>query len=186
VFGYGSLMWRPDFPYRERATARLNGWHRALCVWSWWHRGSQARPGLVMGLDRGGTCIGRAYRVAATDRAQVLDYLAAREMVTPVYVPRRVGLRVHGGTAAEARVAALTFGVDRSHPQFAGRLAPEVAAETVLRATGRSGANPDYLFDALRHLAELGLRDPRLEAVARLVRRHLEATAPPGQPAPGG
>src|SRR5438045_3660352 len=107
VFGYGSLMWRPDFPFRERVEARLIGAHRALCVYSFFHRGTPERPGLVLGLDRGGTCRGIAFRVAAADRAAAVAYLRAREQVTAVYreAIRRIWLR----RSPEEAVSALTY-----------------------------------------------------------------------------
>ena len=88
VFGYGSLMWRPDFPHVETRPARLRGYHRALCVLSTRYRGTKARPGLVLGLDRGGSCVGRAFRVAARDADRVLAILHEREMLNRVYNPR--------------------------------------------------------------------------------------------------
>src|SRR5438270_1627393 len=113
VFGYGSLMWRPGFDFVERVEARLIGAHRALCVYSFVHRGTPERPGLVLGLDHGGTCRGIAFRVASKARAETIAYLRAREQVTSVYREsmRRVWLR----SDPAAPVSALCYMVDRSH-----------------------------------------------------------------------
>jgi cation transport protein ChaC len=164
VFGYGSLRWRPGFDYLEMHTARLHGYHRALCVWSWVHRGTQQYPGLVFGLDSGGSCLGRVFRVAATLKQTVADYLYAREMVTPVYRPRLQQV-YYSGTV----VRALTFVVDRQHPQYAGKLAAETAAVTVRAAHGHSGCNKDYLMNTVAHLEELGIHDPQLYRSKELV-----------------
>ena len=120
VFGYGSLMWHPGFEFLERIPARLIGLHRALCVYSFVHRGTPERPGLVLGLDRGGMCRGIAFRVAAAAREQTVAYLRAREQVTTVYLEtlRRIELE----DKARRQVQALCFIVDRSHVQYAGRL----------------------------------------------------------------
>src|SRR5580658_5621769 len=120
VFGYGSLMWRPGFAHIERVPARLVGLHRALCVFSFVHRGTPERPGLVLGLDRGGMCRGIAYRVAAAARAETVAYLRAREQVTSVYLEamRRIELE----DQPRRQVRALCYTVDRSHAQYAGRL----------------------------------------------------------------
>src|SRR6185295_11838408 len=120
VFGYGSLIWRPGFDFLDRVEARLIGAHRALCVYSFVHRGTPERPGLVFGLDRGGACRGIAYRIAAAARADTVAYLRAREQVTSVYLEctRPIWLK-----SAPARpVPALCYVVNRSHPQYAGRL----------------------------------------------------------------
>ncbi len=160
VFGYGSLMWRPDFPYRERVQARLIGAHRALCVYSFVHRGTPERPGLVLGLDRGGTCRGIAYRVAAADRRDTIAYLRAREQVTMVYREATRGVWLQGEPAK--RIEALCYVVDRGHPQYAGRLSLEQQLHHVRQGHGRSGPNREYVLAAVKELAALGLRDDGL------------------------
>src|SRR5512136_2387651 len=115
VFAYGSLMWRPDFPFVERREARLIGAHRSLCVYSFVHRGTPERPGLVLGLDRGGACRGLAFRVAAADRAATIAYLREREQATAVYLEVLRNVTLLG--KPEQRIEALTYVVDRGHPQ---------------------------------------------------------------------
>ena len=164
VFGYGSLMWRPGFDYEERRSAVLNGLHRALCVYSHVHRGSPERPGLVMGLDRGGSCRGVAFRVREENWTKTLDYLRAREQVTMVYKETRRRVRLDG---EEGRaVLAVTYVVDRSHRQYAGKLPLEKQLAYVLQGEGSSGRNPDYVLSTARHLTELGLYDPALHWLA--------------------
>ena len=160
VFGYGSLLWHAGFAHTDVCAARIHGFHRALCVWSWVHRGTRRNPGLVLGLDRGGSCTGRLFRVAAANRQAVLAYLAAREMVTPVYVPTRCQALVAG-----RRVAALTFTVDRSHPQYAGRLTLARARNVVRRSAGLGGANRDYIAQTVDQLLDIGVRDRFLLAL---------------------
>ncbi|MBA3519722.1 MAG: gamma-glutamylcyclotransferase [Rhizobiales bacterium] len=162
VFGYGSLIWRPGFPFQERRAARLVGAHRALCVYSWVHRGRPDHPGLVLGLDRGGMCRGLGFRVAANDREAVVSYLREREQVTAVYLERIREIRFNDGSA----VPALTFLVDRSHRQYAGKLDEEAQFRIVAAAQGQSGANRDYVINTAAHLAELGMPDARLGRLA--------------------
>ena len=162
VFGYGSLIWRPGFPYLDRRTARLTGAHRALCVYSWVHRGTEEHPGLVLGLDRGGTCRGVAFRVAPEEADGVLGYLREREQVTAVYLEKIREVRFGDGTAARA----LTYMVDRAHPQYAGKLDEDTQFRFVADAVGRSGANSDYVINTAAHLAELGMPDAGLERLA--------------------
>ncbi|MGL4729060.1 MAG: gamma-glutamylcyclotransferase, partial [Bosea sp. (in: a-proteobacteria)] len=114
-------MWNPGFPYQERLIATVTGYHRALCVYSHVHRGTPERPGLVLGLDRGGACRGVAFRVAARHADETVAYLRAREQVTSVYLERRVSIRPDG----QAPLEALTYVVDRRHAQYAGRLAED-------------------------------------------------------------
>jgi len=162
VFGYGSLMWRPGFPYLEKKVARLIGAHRALCVYSWVHRGTNERPGLVLGLDRGGACRGIAFRVAAEAREGVVAYLREREQVTEVYLERVRPIRFADG----AHAAALAYLVDRAHAQYAGKLDAETEFRLVADAEGRSGRNRDYVVITAEHLAELGIPDAHLSRLA--------------------
>jgi glutathione-specific gamma-glutamylcyclotransferase len=167
VFAYGSLMWRPDFPFVERVEARLVGAHRALCVYSFVHRGTAERPGLVLGLDRGGTCRGIAYRVSVTERTHVIVYLRKREQVTSVYreVIRPIWLRTQPGQ----RVPGLCYMVDRGHPQYAGRLSLEQQLHHVRQGHGVSGANRDYVSSTVAALEQLGYRETELHLLAQLL-----------------
>ena len=160
VFAYGSLLWRPGFPFAQRFPGRLHGYRRALCVWSWVHRGTPDVPGLVLGLDFGGSCLGCVYRIDNGDRESVLAYLYAREMVTDVYRPRVVTIRTKQRT-----LQALTFIVERRHPQYAGYLNPEEAAGFIRIAAGKSGPNVEYVGSTLDHLGEMGIREPYLRSV---------------------
>jgi cation transport protein ChaC len=162
VFGYGSLMWRPGFAHTETRRARLHGYRRALCVRSFVHRGTPERPGLVLGLDRGGSCLGLAFRVPGDLRDEVTSYLRARELVTQVYLERVLPVRLDTGE----QVAAMTYIVDRAHPQYAGALDEEDAASRVAGSVGVSGPNEEYVFNTVTHLKALGIRDHWLENVA--------------------
>ncbi len=164
VFGYGSLIWRPGFDFVERVEARLVGAHRALCVYSFVHRGTPERPGLVLGLDQGGACRGMAYRVQASKRAETIAYLRAREQATMVYREsvRSVWLR----SDPERRVSALCYVVDRGHAQYAGRLSLDQQLHHVRQGHGRSGANRDYVVATVAALEEMGIRETELHLLA--------------------
>ena len=159
VFGYGSLMWRPGFSYKECREAVLYGYHRAFCVYSHVHRGTPEVPGLVLGLDRGGACRGIAYRVAVESWPDVQAYLREREQTTLVYLEARKRLRLRGGGDHGRNIAAITYLVDREHIQYAGRLAEDDQVRLILQGHGRSGDNLSYLVNTVRHLDEAGFRD---------------------------
>ena len=165
VFGYGSLMWRPGFAHTETCRARLFGFRRSLCVWSHVYRGTPGRRGLVLGLDRGGSCVGLAFRVPAELRDEVLAYLRDRELVTNVYLERMLPVRLEGGE----NVVALTYIVDRGHEQYAGSLDEAHAARIVSGAVGQAGPNEEYVLNTIAHLKALAIRDHWLEEVGRLV-----------------
>lgn len=167
VFGYGSLMWNPGFSYEERMQGRMIGYRRSLCVRSWHHRGTQDRPGLVLGLDRGGSCRGVAFRVAPENREETVEYLRERELVTHVYLERSLPVRLDDGR----RVQALTYVVDRSHHQYGGAVSVEEAAMIVNQAAGVSGPNPVYVANTVAHLRDMGIRDQWLEQVVAEIER---------------
>ncbi len=161
VFAYGSLMWRPGFPYCEAHHASLAGYHRAFCIYSIHYRGSLARPGLVLGLDSGGACEGLAFRVAADAAADTLAYLRHRELIYDVYREVRVPVTLH--VAGHPLVRAVTYVAERAHQAYARALSEAEQAHLIRGALGSAGANVDYLANTLAHLAELGIRERALE-----------------------
>jgi len=165
VFAYGSLLWRPGFEHVEVRDAWLGGYHRALCVYSWVHRGTEQRPGLVLGLDRGGSCRGRVLRIDPAREAEVLAYLDERELVTAVYQRRRLQVRT-----PEGPVMAWCYVVRRDHRQYAGRLDEERTLALVDQGQGISGHCRDYVLSTVEHLEELGLVDGPLHVLARRLR----------------
>jgi cation transport protein ChaC len=167
VFGYGSLMWRPGFEFIERVPARLIGEHRALCVYSFVHRGTPEKPGLVLGLDRGGACRGVAFRVAANNATSTIAYLREREQVTSVY--REVKRSVWLENEARERISALVYVVDRGHVQYAGRLSPAEQLRHVLQGHGQSGVNRDYVLATVKAIEAEGFRDQPLHRLAAML-----------------
>lgn len=165
VFGYGSLMWRPGFPFVERRGATLHGRRRAFCIYSVHHRGTYERPGLVLGLAPGGACRGIAYRVDDRDWAETYAYLLEREQPTETYIEARRHVRLDDGR----RVETLCFLSDVLHAQWAGALSLERQAELIAGATGLSGRNVDYLRDLVDHLREMGVRDAAMERLLGMV-----------------
>jgi len=167
VFAYGSLMWDPRFPVRESHPARLAGYHRALCILSIQNRGTPDQPGLVVGLKRGGSCVGRALFVERTHAPSTLDYLTQRELINHVYEPRLLPVRLK----ANAQVAALTFVARPDNPQYAGHLDTETQARYVLQGHGPYGSSLDYLRNVCRHLDEFGITDGPLHATLACAER---------------
>ncbi len=159
VFGYGSLIWRPGFASASRQQATMPGVHRRLCVYSYRHRGTEAQPGLVFGLVRGGSCRGMAFEVPEAAWDGVRDYLRERERDRGVYRESVRPVVLADGR----RVPALAFLVDPHHAQYAGRLTIEEQVRLVRLGVGESGPNPEYVLETARHLAALGIRDRGLD-----------------------
>lgn len=170
VFAYGSLMWDPGFAFEERVPAALGGYHRAFCVSSPSYRGTREKPGLVLGLIRGGSCRGIALRVAAARRREVMEYLEAREMPEPIYHCKLLRMRIPAGP-----IHAYGFVVNRSHELYTGKLSFDAIARRILESEGNRGPNRAYLANTVRHLDELGLADTTIHAIQRAVERLAES-----------
>jgi glutathione-specific gamma-glutamylcyclotransferase len=166
VFGYGSLMWRPGFDYLEARSAMLRGHHRAFCVESTHYRGTPERPGLVLGLDRGGACRGRVFRIAPAKAQRVARYLHERELITPIYEPRWLTVQTPQGP-----VRAVAYVVDRQNREYKGKLPEQTIVRMIRRARGVSGTDRDYLINTVRHLDELGVPDGPVHRLLRLVEK---------------
>ncbi len=164
VFAYGSLIWKPGFEYAERVAARLAGYHRRFCIVSTRYRGTAEAPGLVLGLDRGGSCHGIAYRVPARAAAATIAYLDAREMPDPVYRRRLLLVRLACGTTSRA----VAYVARRDWPGYC-RLPPAEAAAMIARGVGAMGSNREYLLNTLAGLHGEGLADPALSRLASLL-----------------
>jgi len=161
VFGYGSLMWSPCFSYRAKVPGKAHGYHRALCILSTRYRGTSRRPGLVMGLCRGGSCWGMAFRIERSQSRRALARLWAREMPRRVYHPRLVAVRLRGGRT----VRALAFVADPTHDAYVDELDLHGRAKLVAQGIGVRGPCVDYIQNTLDHMQEVGVRDPHLERV---------------------
>ena len=179
VFGYGSLMWSPGFRPSARATALVRGYHRALCILSSRYRGTPEKPGLVMGLCRGGSCWGMALRVPATRVGRVLTALWKREMLNNVYKPTLIPVLLAPGRHVRQvrqvrQVRALAFVADTTHRQFVRELDLHGRARLVAQGIGQRGPCVDYIRNTLEHMLELGVNDPHL---ARILNAAMDLSA---------
>jgi glutathione-specific gamma-glutamylcyclotransferase len=167
VFGYASLIWRPEFAFVEERDAVVNGWHRALEMRSNINRGTPECPGLVFALVAGGSCRGVVYRIAQAQGASELARLWLREMPTGVYDPKWLRCRT-----AQGPVEALAFTLSRTSPSYTGRLPDEQVLDILRTACGRYGTTLDYLLDTAASLRRCGIRDRDIERLVALARRH--------------
>jgi glutathione-specific gamma-glutamylcyclotransferase len=164
VFAYGSLIWNPDLAFDHRITARVHGYHRRLCLWSRINRGTPDCPGIVAGLDRGGSCAGVVYRIPPADVPTEFERLWQREMLLASYAPRWLDCQLVDGSHARA----LAFVVRQDAPNYAGKLTEAEIVEVFTRGScGRYGTSLDYLVNCIVSLREHGLRDPHFERIAR-------------------
>ena len=164
LFAYGSLMWDADFAHAETRPARLYGYHRALCLYSFDYRGTRDKPGLVLGLDRGGSCQGLAFRVRGQDREPVMAHLHARETSEGEYHLRWLKLFLKDNPQP---VTGAAFVANHANHYYAGKRPADEAARMIARGFGRRGPCVDYLRNTVAHLKEMGIRDRALERVLR-------------------
>jgi len=166
VFGYGSLIWRPDFDFAERRPAKVHGWHRALKMWSRINRGTPERPGLVFGMLSGGSCQGMVFRIPRSQGRAVLATLWAREMSLAVYDPKWLTCHTHQGP-----VQALAFTLSRKSPQHTGLLSQEEYRRIFLEASGIYGTTHEYAHRTLEELKRHNIHDRGLERLLKLIER---------------
>jgi cation transport protein ChaC len=164
LFGYGSLIWNPILHFEERHVARLHGYHRRFCLWSHVGRGSPQKPGLVLGLDIGGSCRGVVFRIRAEQARNELRLLWRREMVLGSYCPR--WLKVAAG---DRELSAMAFIVNRNHPSYAGRLPLETVLKTMVGTRGYLGTPAEYLHETVRGLLAHGVRDEYLMDIRKRI-----------------
>lgn len=165
VFGYGSLIWNPEFDYDQASLGRAWGYHRAFCVGSTLYRGTPEQPGVVLGLDRGGSCVGVVYRLAPAIRDEAIARLFAREIPNPatsIYLARQIVVSLENGD----RVEALTFVADRNRPSY-HRLSDAEILARLRQCHGQRGPNREYAINTWRALDERGVHDLRLRSYVR-------------------
>ncbi len=169
VFGYGSLMWNPEFPWVRREVACLNGYHRGFSMASIHHRGTTDAPGLVLALDQqpGARCEGLAFEVDPRAAQATLDQLRERELVSSAYIELWLPVTFRSGE----QVTALAYVIEKSHAQYRGGQSLEAQAQIIARAKGGRGPNTEYLWNTVQHLGALGIEDPDLVWLADRVRK---------------
>ena len=174
VFAYGSLIWKPEFEYSRRFVATLPGWHRAFCMRIERWRGTRETPGLMMALDRGGSCRGVVYELPEENPLAQMERLLRREMTNkpPTNLPRWLTV-AHGGE----KLRALAFTASRAGHNYTGKLPAAEVAKVLARAAGHWGSGAEYLFNTVSHLAEFGIHDRGLWKLQQLVAEEIDGAA---------
>jgi len=179
IFAYGSLMWNPVIDFAEASPCRVEGWRRSFCFWVPLGRGTPELPGIMLALERGGSCEGIAYRLTPEQLRTELPLIWNREMLFGVYQPRWVSTQLRDGRT----VTAVTFEVDPTHRQYCGDISIDRTAHHLAFAEGRRGASRDYLANTAAHARALGIHDPYIEElVERVAKLRGEDTLPSAPP----
>ncbi len=169
VFGYGSLIWNPTIHFSEKRVGHVTGYHRRFCLWTHLGRGNPDCPGLLLGLEHGGSCSGLAFRIPADQAEHECRVIWHREMISGSYVPRWVDVRTDTGD-----VRAIAFIINHEHMRYAGRLSDEEVADAIANAEGSLGNCADYLINTAEHLEDLGVLDTPLRHLRDEVLRQCE------------
>jgi cation transport protein ChaC len=172
LFAYGSLMWKPDFDFAERRLATLRGWHRRFCLWQWRYRGTRERPGLMLALDRGGSCHAVVFHLSGPDVRAKFEPIWRREMIANGYRARWVRADTINGT-----VPALAFVANREGERYTGRLSDEDIADRIAVACGHIGPSAEYLLETVAHCEDIGIHDRHLWRMQDLVAERLRTNA---------
>lgn len=175
VFGYGSLIWNPAFYFEEQRVGRLYGYHRRFCMKIHAGRGSARRPGLMLALDRGGSCQGVVFRISRANADEEMELIWRREMISGSYTPKWLEVRTPAGP-----VQAVTFVVNRDHERYAGDVPEGDAVKLLATAKGPLGRCCDYLYNTAAHLEAMGIADRNLKRLSRKVAQHQGLKNPPG------
>jgi cation transport protein ChaC len=166
IFGYGSLMWNPNFTYEEEQKAKLSGYSRAFCLKLFSNRATPEKPGLMLALDEGGECEGVVFRISKTNVESITKELWIREMLGGIYVPKIMPVETMKRT-----LPALVFTVNRSHSRYAGQLAASEIAAIIAKAEGKLGSNCDYLFQLVTKLKEKSIHDENMLILCEITKK---------------
>ena len=159
-------MWRPGFEFVSAAPARLEGFHRRLAVFSNHYRGTDEKPGLVVGLDTGGECFGLVYEIAASQWESVVDYVRKRELLGDVYDERELSFSI---LETSQKVKAITYVVRHGSKQFVPPMSIDELLPYINQGHGTMGSCKDYVANTIIHLRQLGIHDAELERFAPYV-----------------
>ena len=168
IFAYGSLIWNPAIEFDNTYRCSISGYHRSFCFWTVFGRGSEEQPGLMMGLESGGSCDGLAYSIAADKLETELDILFRRELLSYVYKPTWVTACFENQPDTGTEV--LAFVVDPGNDRYCSNLDEDTLVRTLAIAEGPIGKNSEYLYQLVKHLQELGYEDPEMTDLAIRVR----------------
>ena len=167
IFAYGSLLWNPTFEYVDQLPAKIYGYHRSFCMKTKLGRGSSKNPGLMLALDKGGTCKGSVYKLYKKNEIKEIDLLFKREMITGAYIPKILKAELQNGD----RVNCLAFTVDKKNENYIPNLSIEEIAKYISKAEGFLGSCEEYLNFTIASLKELKITDKKMEKIFNLIKK---------------